>query len=144
MSCTRSTGNGSRLPVMATLCAKKNEDRLMPFTEIELKYIEHTVGKMCKRRSPADLREELRIVYEVTGLDVILYEERPVWHNPKQWSKMGVAKFKYSRKDSKWKLYWMRRDVKWHMYDVGIPGGTKKLEVLVREVDDDPDGAFFG
>ena len=32
----------------------------MPFTEIELKYIDDTVGKMCKRRSPPHLRDELR------------------------------------------------------------------------------------
>ncbi len=114
----------------------------MPFTEIELKYIENTVGKMCKRRSPPHLRDELRIVYEVAGLDVIVYEERPHWHNPKEWSKMGLAKFKYGRKDSKWKLYWMRRDEKWHLYDMEMP--TKSLELLVKEVDEDPNGAFFG
>jgi hypothetical protein len=77
----------------------------MPFTEIELKYIDDTVGKTCKRRSPPHLSNELRIGYEVERLDVVVYEERPYWHEPKSWSKMGVAKFKYSRKDGKWKLY---------------------------------------
>jgi hypothetical protein len=43
----------------------------MPFTEIELKYIEDTVGRMCKRRSPPQFRDELRIVYKVERLDVI-------------------------------------------------------------------------
>lgn len=116
----------------------------MPFTEIELRYIENTVGKLCTRISPPEIRDELRFVYEVQALDVVIYEERPSWRKPTEWSKMGVAKFKYSRKDGNWKLYWMRRDLKWHLYDMDMPGGTKKLELLVKEVDSDPHGAFFG
>jgi predicted transcriptional regulator with HTH domain len=53
-----------------------------------------------------------------------------------------VAKFKYVRKEGVWKLYWMRRDLKWHLYE--MPPRAKTLEVLVREVDSDPHGAFFG
>ncbi len=116
----------------------------MPFTEIELRYIENSVGKMCNQRSPIILRDKLRILYEVKGLDVVVYEERPYWDKKSEWTKMGVAKFKYSRKDDVWKLYWMRRDMKWHLYDVGMPEGTKRLELLVKEVDADPYGAFFG
>jgi hypothetical protein len=116
----------------------------MPFSEIERRYIEGTVGKMCKRRSPHNLCDELRIVYEVDRLDVVVYEERPDWHDPKKRLRMGSAKFKYSRKEGKWKLYWRRRDRKWHPYDMGRPGGAKRLEELVKEVDNDPYGAFFG
>ena len=114
----------------------------MPFTDIELKYIENNVGKMCKRRSPPHLHNQLRTVYEVRGLDVVVYEERPAWRNPKELSRTEVAKFKYSRKNGEWKLYWMRSDLKWHSYD--MTGPTRRLEELVKEVDEDPDGAFFG
>ena len=114
----------------------------MPFTEIELKHIENVVGKMCKRRSPEHLRDQLRLVYEVKGHDVTVYEERPRWDNPQQWSNLPVAKFKYIRKDNVWKLYWMRADMKWHLYE--MPRDTKTLETLVKEVDKDPHGAFFG
>lgn len=114
----------------------------MPFTEIELKYIKNTVGKMCKQRSPAHLHDQLRTVFEVKGYDVTVYEERPGWDNPQQWSSLPVAKLKYTRKDNVWKLYWMRRDMKWHLYE--MPRGTKNLEPLLEEVDNDPHGAFFG
>ena len=60
----------------------------MPFTEIELRHLEDTVGKMGKRRSPPHLRDELRIVYEVERLDVVVHEERPDWHDSKRWSRM--------------------------------------------------------
>lgn len=114
----------------------------MPFSEIELKYIEKTVGKMCERRSPAQLRDQLRTIFKVEGYDVTVYEERPRRDDPNQWSSMPLAKFKYVGKDNAWKLYWMRRDAKWHLYE--MPPGTKSLEALVREVDSDPHGAFFG
>jgi hypothetical protein len=114
----------------------------MAFTEVELKYIETVVGKMCKRRSPEQFRDELRLVYEVKGHDVSVYEERPDWKDARQWSSLPVAKFKYVRKDSSWKLYWMRSDMKWHLYEA--PRGAKTLEALVEEVDKDPHGAFFG
>ena len=36
----------------------------------------------------------------------------------------------------------MRRDLKFHSYE--MPRGKKTLEALVKEVDSDPHGAFFG
>jgi hypothetical protein len=114
----------------------------MPITEIELRHIENTVGEMCKRRSPERLRDELRVTYELKGHDVFVSEERPRWDNPEEWSSLPVAKFKHIKKDAVWKLYWMRRDLKWHLYE--MPPRTKTLEALVKEVDADPHGAFFG
>jgi hypothetical protein len=114
----------------------------MPFSGIELKHIEKTVGKMCDRRSPAHLRDQLRMTFEVKGHDVTVHEERPRWNDPQQWSRLPVAKFKYIRKNNVWRLYWMRRDMKWHSYDMQC--ATKNLEELVKEVDSDPHGAFFG
>jgi hypothetical protein len=114
----------------------------MPFSQIELKHVEKTIGKMCKRRSPAHVADKLRVSYEIKKNAVIVYEERPGWDDPQQWSRMPSAKFKYIRKDNIWKLYWMRRDLKWHAYE--MPSVTKSLEALVKEVDSDPYGAFFG
>jgi hypothetical protein len=54
----------------------------------------------------------------------------------------GIAKFKYTRKHDIGKLYWMRSDMKWHSYK--MPGGSKSLGALVKEVDTDPQGALFG
>ena len=114
----------------------------MAFTEFELKYIESTVGEMCKRRSPVHLKDQLRTVYVVKGHDVIVYEERPRWNNPQEWTSTGVAKFKYIKNQNVWKLYWLRRDLKWHLYGA-LPESTT-INKLVMEVDKDPHGAFFG
>ena len=114
----------------------------MGFSEFELKYVENTVWKMCKRRSPAHVGDRLRTVYVVEEHDVTVYEERPHWKNPQEWTRTGIAKFKYNRKQKVWKLYWMRQDLKWHLY--GPLPESMRIDRLVVEVDKDPDGAFFG
>ena len=114
----------------------------MAFSEIELEYIDLFVGKLCKRRSPLHLSDKIRTTYEIKNHDVIVYEERPRLQHPDEWSKLECAKFKYDRTNKKWKLYWMRKDLKWHLYDTET--GRTDLETLVRVVDTDPYGAFFG
>ena len=114
----------------------------MAFSEIELKRIDNLVGEMCRRRSPAHIRDQLRFEYEIDRHSVIMWEVRPVWNNPSQETRMGVAKFRYSRSTNKWKLYWMRADLKWHAYNTDR--NTSDLDALVSEVEHDQHGAFFG
>ena len=114
----------------------------MSFSEIELKHISDTVGKMCERRSPVQFRDKLRTIFEVKGHNVTVYEERPHWKNPQRWLSLPVVKFKYVRTDNVWKLYWMRSDMQWHFYEMSRD--TKTLEELVKEVDSDTYGEFFG
>ena len=119
-------------------------ERLSPmaFTEIELKLIENTVGKMSQRRSPPHLRDEVRLTYDVKDHSVEVYEERPGWRNRSHWTRLGIAKFKYVKRTQKWHLYWMRQDLKWHLYEPLSVSRT--IEKLVAEVERDPHGAFFG
>jgi Protein of unknown function (DUF3024) len=114
----------------------------MSFTEFELKYIETIFGRLCKRRSPNHLRNQLRAVYVVEEHEVTVYEERPNRNNPREWTSSGIAKFKYSRKQNVWKLYWMGQNLKWYPY--GPLPESQRIDRLVTEVDKDPDGAFFG
>ena len=112
------------------------------FDDLELRRIENTVGAMCRRRSPSGFERELKFVYEVGGLNVSVYEVRPQWDNPLKQTKLGVARFKFVRTRKEWKLDWMRRDLKWYLYDPSqMP---KDLEALVKVVDEDRYGAFFG
>ena len=120
----------------------KEERVTMAFTELELKLIENTVGKMCRRRSPVHLRDEIRLAHDVAKYFVEVYEERPGWKNRNHWTRMGIARFRYGRRTERWHLYWMRQDLKWHLYEP--LSESRSLEKLVAEVDRDPHGAFFG
>jgi Protein of unknown function (DUF3024) len=114
----------------------------MAFSEFELKMIDRTVGGLCRRHSPAQFADELRTVYEVDGHSVSVFEERPPFRGSGEWTRSGVAKFRYVRSRGTWTLYWMRRDLKWHLYDPQpLP---PDLSLLVQVVEEDKYGAFFG
>ena len=116
----------------------------MAFSEIQLKVIENTVGRMCERRSPAHLKDRKRLTYKVIGTShsIEVYEERPGWKKTTRWRRMEIAKFRYVRATERWKLYWVRQDLKWQAYEPLPESAT--IEQLVAEVDRDPCGAFFG
>ena len=84
----------------------------MPFSQIELKQIERTVGEFCRRRSPVHLKDKLRLEYVVKGHDVVVCERLPRWNNPQEWMESPVAKLKFIRSANKWRLYWQRADLK--------------------------------
>jgi hypothetical protein len=114
----------------------------MAFSELELKLIEQALGEFCRKRSPAHLRDKLRLEYSVKGHEVVIVERRPRWDNPIEWIESPVAKLKFIRSANKWRLYWQRADLKWHEY----PGSSssERINDLVREVDADPLACFFG
>ncbi|OGW67715.1 MAG: hypothetical protein A3H49_09330 [Nitrospirae bacterium RIFCSPLOWO2_02_FULL_62_14] len=114
----------------------------MPFSQIELKQIERTVGEFCRRRSPVHLKDKLRLEYVVKGHDVVVCERRPRWNNPQEWMESPVAKLKFIRSANKWRLYWQRADLKWHEYPG--PYTSEDLGELVQEIDSDPLACFFG
>ena len=114
----------------------------MAFNEIELARIDKLVGSLC-RKIPEHVRHELRHTYVVEGHSVMMFEERPGWDDPSEWTQMGIAKFRYFRSRGEWKLYWMRRDLKWHEYDPEV-SKSRSLEKLVKIVEEDKWGAFYG
>ncbi len=114
----------------------------MAFNELELKLIDRTVGELCRRSSPPQHADKLRCVYEIEGHSVSVFEERPPWDGVGEWTRMGVARFRFFRSRGEWQLYWMRRDLRWHLYD---PDETATdLTSLVAVVEADEYGAFFG
>ena len=114
----------------------------MAFDELELKRIDRTVGELCRRCSPPEHADQLRTVYEVEGHSVTMYEERPPWDGVGEWTRRGIARFRFYRSRSEWQLYWMRQDLRWHLYDPDeMPAD---LASLVAVVEADKYGAFFG
>jgi hypothetical protein len=113
------------------------------FDDLELKRIDRTVGELCRRYSPPEHADHLRTVYEVDGHSVSVYEERPPWDGVGDWTRMGVARFRYFRSRDEWQLYWMRQDLRWHLYwpEDEMPSDLPSLVALVES---DEFGAFFG
>ena len=77
----------------------------MAFSDLELKRIEQAVGELCRRRSPAHLKDKVRLEYAVKGHEVVIFEHRPKWDNPKERMNSPVAKLKWVGSAQKWRLY---------------------------------------
>ncbi len=114
----------------------------MAFTELELKRIDRSVGELCRLRSLPQFADELRFVYEVEGHVVSVYEERLPWRGDGDWTRSGIARFRFVRSKGVWRLYWMRSDLRWYLYETDeMPSD---LDALVAIVEADEFGAFFG
>ena len=114
----------------------------MAFSEIELKRIDRVVGGFCRGRVPASFHNELRLEYTVSGHSVLVEEVRPHWREPGVFTRGGVAKFRFVRTAGEWQLFWQRASLKWQAYEP--LAASRELGKLVREVDRDPYGCFFG
>ena len=114
----------------------------MAFSEIELYKIKKIVGSLCEKRSPAHIIDQLRVDYKIQNQDIIIFEIRPQWNDPKKQIVSPFAKLKFVRSRNHWKLYWHRADMKWHKY---MPfESSRDLAELLKEIDTDQNGCFFG
>ncbi|PKH21452.1 hypothetical protein CIG19_16790 [Enterobacterales bacterium CwR94] len=113
----------------------------MAFSDIEYQAVKQDVERFVESiRPPKNVRNELDIVYTISGYTIDIGEIRPKWQGmPGDKIFNPSARIKYVRSINRWKIYWMRRDMKWHLYSTEI-SLTEALEV-VRV---DPDCCFFG
>jgi hypothetical protein len=114
----------------------------MPLPQDVRDEVERRLEQYCRERFPERVRDQLRLSYRIRGNNVTLVEGRPGLLNPEKWSDMAVAQFRFRPADSKWLLYWADRNSRWHEYDDVEP--SDDLDDLLREVDRDPTGIFWG
>ena len=69
-------------------------------------------------------------------------EESDHWRRAGEWTESPVAKFRFSRKTDLWTLFCRDRHGKWYRFKPAEP--ARDLQELVRHVDRDPTGIFWG
>ena len=114
----------------------------MALTEIEIQKVKKIVGTLCSEKTPEHLKDQLRFEYEIEKQSAIIYEVRPAWNNPSEYTKMPLAKLTYVKTEKVWKLYWKRASGKWVIYEP--MESSKDLGDLVAAIDKDLHGCFFG
>jgi hypothetical protein len=114
----------------------------MAFSDIDIQKIKKIAGGLCTKRTPEDMKDQLRFEYEIQNQTIIILEVRPVWNNPTEYLKLPMAKLSFVKSQNLWKLYWKRASGKWEKYEPRP--SDKELSVLVREIDKDVYGCFFG
>ena len=114
----------------------------MAFIEREIDQIQRIVGGFCERRVPEHVKDKIRLGYAIGNHEVIIVEARPWRDESSEWIEMEIAKLRYVRKRDEWQLYWKRASGKWWPYEPHSDSRT--LEAMIKEIDLDSDGCFFG
>lgn len=104
--------------------------------------VEKKLADYGRNKVPPHLVDKIRIGYRFRGKSVTLFEARPQFFDPSQWSEIVVVQFRYDPATALWTLYCADRNSRWHLYSEINP--AKKFEKLLKEVDDDPTGIFWG
>jgi hypothetical protein len=88
----------------------------MALTELRRARVTKRLTVFCESRMPAAVRDKSRVGFWIKVSEVVLFEERPSFHDPHDWQEMVVAKFKYVATRRRWQRYCQHRDCRWHEY----------------------------
>lgn len=103
---------------------------------------EKILSSYCDKKIPLGIRDKLELVYSVTGNSIILYERRPHFLQNNKKHDSPVAKIKFINKWRNWELYYMNRNLRWCKYWDYVP--KKRFSTILKEIDRDPTGIFWG
>jgi hypothetical protein len=115
----------------------------MPLPEFTRKLIEGKLSKYCTSRIPEHARDNLRLIFKINEDIVTLILTRPYFKkDPSKWAERSVAQVRFDNDNNKWQLYFIDKNDRWHPYDVIQP--STDFDVLLKELDRDPTGIFWG
>jgi hypothetical protein len=134
--------NADRAPQLKASVILLLVESTMAFTNGEIEQIHRIVGGFCEQRVPGHVKHEIRLSYSIANHDVVVCEERPLRNQSSEWIKLDIAKLRYVRKRDEWQLHWKRASGKWWPYEPLTR--SKTLEAMIKEIDLDSDGCFFG
>jgi len=104
--------------------------------------IESTLISYIEQKIPPHIRNNVRLSYRFRGNTITLFEHRPAFRTPSEWTDIAIAKFRYDPRGNNWTLYCADRNSRWHKYYDLEP--TEEFDLLLQEVDKDPTGIFWG
>ena len=111
-----------------------------PEVEFAAKLVErYAAGKVA-----AEVQKEVRLGVETVANSITIWECRLPWrpeYGP-EWTRKGIARFRYSPSERLWTVYWMRSDLKFHRY--ALVGPQSGIGPLLDEVARDPHACFWG
>lgn len=111
-------------------------------TAIQLARAERLLAPLWRPSPDPKVAAVVRIGHRVEGSTLVLFESRPRSQKPDEWEEQPVAKFRYIKSRSRWRLYCMLGGLKWHSYE-RLPESADVAR-LIREVRRDPTGIFWG
>lgn len=98
----------------------------------------------CDRRVPPHALDRVRVEADVTDRTVTVIECRAPWREDfgPDWTRRGIARFRYTARHGHWTLYWSDRNQRWHKYE--LVARMPDVLALLDELDRDPTSIFWG
>jgi hypothetical protein len=114
----------------------------VPISPFQVTRVSKILEAFCDDRVPPEVRDQVELRFRFEGNSVILFERRPAFQRPGDWTEIQIARFRYFVGRQEWALFWSDRNSKWQRYDL-IPD-SPSFEDLLTEVDSDPTCIFWG
>jgi len=110
----------------------------------EVEFAARLVERFAACKVPVEVQHLVRLEVEAVGNAITIWECRPPWREEYglEWTRMGIARFRYSPSGRAWTVYWMRSDLKFHRYTLLDP--QPGIGPLLDEVARDPHACFWG
>ena len=98
--------------------------------------------RWCAERVPSHVRDQLVIECDVAPRHLTIVECRPPWQGDGDWTRMPIARLKYTKTTGLWSLYWRDQHAAFHLYPQADPSAA--IADLLDEVERDPTALFWG
>ncbi|OGS46246.1 MAG: hypothetical protein A2539_02645 [Elusimicrobia bacterium RIFOXYD2_FULL_34_15] len=104
--------------------------------------IENKLREYCSNRIPEHASDMVKLDFKIKGNSITLFEMRPAFDKTNEWVDIVIAQFRHNPENSFWTLYCADRNSKWNRYIDTDP--TEDFDKLLKEVEKDPTGIFWG
>jgi hypothetical protein len=98
----------------------------------------------CEERVPVAMRDQVTVEVDVAPRHLTILECRPPWRDDagQEWTRVPIARLRYTRSGGVWSLYWSDSDDRFHEYDAIEP--SRDIDDLLDEIERDPTALFWG
>ncbi|MER7441286.1 DUF3024 domain-containing protein [Micromonospora avicenniae] len=102
------------------------------------------VRDWCAGRVPERVQDQVRVECDVDARHLTVVECRAPWRPAENsgWTRLPVARLRYTQRTSTWTLCYRDRNLRFHRYDLTPP--TPDVGKLLDELDRDPTAIFWG
>jgi hypothetical protein len=102
------------------------------------------VRRWCAEQVPEHQQDRIRVECEVAGRQLTIFECHPPWSESthRDWSRIPVARLRYTKTTGLWSLYWCDSNSRFHEYRWFFEAA--RVEQLLAEIDRDPTNLFWG
>jgi hypothetical protein len=102
------------------------------------------IRQWCRNKVPEHVRDRIRVECDVTNRHLTIYECHPPWREDmgEEWTRVQVARLRYTKTTGLWSLYWSDRNSRFHEYHWYFEAA--RVEQLLAEIDRDPTNLFWG